>query len=381
MRTIVDTMETAHGLPGRGQFVCSCYALALLWLGLVHPLHAQPAAAANRVLQLDGTKSYLELPPNTFDSLTEATVEGWVKWEQLRRTDRFFDFGDHDREMYVRPDEQQLIFLIVAPDGTRHRTAVAGILRSNEWFHIAAVSGPGGATLYFNGTLVGTNAWQGSFAGLVGRKNYLGKSNYSSTDPTTPAQMDEVRVWNHARTPEQIRDGMFKPLTGKEPGLVGYWNFDDGTGKDRAPGHRDGKLMGGAKIIEAELPTPETIRRVEAVMLAGRVTDREGRLLSGAAVQVHQDGKSVATVRTELSGDYQLVFPANRRPYEVRVVWSDLGAARTNVLFFERQTHSWDFLLAETTLPASSSRATINRRPRRKWSCCAARARRWRQRP
>ncbi|HXJ73896.1 MAG TPA: LamG-like jellyroll fold domain-containing protein, partial [Candidatus Dormibacteraeota bacterium] len=244
----------------------------------------------------------------------------------------------------------QLIFLIVAPDGTRHRTAVAGILRSNEWFHIAAVSGPGGATLYFNGTLVGTNAWQGSFAGLVGRKNYLGKSNYSSTDPTTPAQMDEVRVWNHARTPEQIRDGMFKPLTGKEPGLVGYWNFDDGTGKDRAPGHRDGKLMGGAKIIEAELPTPETIRRVEAVMLAGRVTDREGRLLSGAAVQVHQDGKSVVTVRTELSGDYQLVFPANRRPYEVRVVWSDLGAARTNVLFFERQTHSWDFVLAETTL-------------------------------
>ena len=37
-------------------------------------LHAQPAAP-NRVLELDGTNSYVLLPPNIFTNLTEATLK------------------------------------------------------------------------------------------------------------------------------------------------------------------------------------------------------------------------------------------------------------------------------------------------------------------
>src|SRR5262245_50073485 len=65
-------------------------------------LQAQPATLTNRVLHLDGTNSYVELPPNIFDTLTQATVEGWVKWERVRSTERFFDFGVKDHEIYVR---------------------------------------------------------------------------------------------------------------------------------------------------------------------------------------------------------------------------------------------------------------------------------------
>ena len=56
-------------------------------------LHAQPAATPNHVLELDGTNSCVELPPNIFNDLTEATVEGWVKWSRLGNSMRFFDFG------------------------------------------------------------------------------------------------------------------------------------------------------------------------------------------------------------------------------------------------------------------------------------------------
>ena len=38
------------------------------------------------------------------------------------------------------------------------------------------------------------------------------------------------QFWNGAL--DEIRVSMNSPLTGQEDGLVGYWNFDDGTTKD-----------------------------------------------------------------------------------------------------------------------------------------------------
>ena len=44
--------------------------------------------------------------------------------------------------------------------------------------------------------------------------------------------LDEIRIWSVARTEDEIRVSMNSHLTGQEDGLVGYWNFDDGTTKD-----------------------------------------------------------------------------------------------------------------------------------------------------
>ena len=42
--------------------------------------------------------------------------------------------------------------------------------------------------------------------------------------------IDEVRIWNVARTQQEIQQYMHQQLTGTEPGLVGYWQFNEGTG-------------------------------------------------------------------------------------------------------------------------------------------------------
>ncbi|HIC17138.1 TPA: hypothetical protein EYO77_03410 [Candidatus Poribacteria bacterium] len=59
--------------------------------------------------------------------------------------------------------------------------------------------------------------------------------------------IDEVRLWNFARTEAEIQSIMNSILTGKEEGLVGYWNFDDGTTKDLSPYGNDGSLRGDAE--------------------------------------------------------------------------------------------------------------------------------------
>src|SRR5215510_4896987 len=65
------------------------------WISIciVFLLFAAPSEAQNRVLDLDGNGSYVELPSNIFNDLTEATVEGWVKWRAFRGESRCFDFG------------------------------------------------------------------------------------------------------------------------------------------------------------------------------------------------------------------------------------------------------------------------------------------------
>ena len=45
-------------------------------------------------------------------------------------------------------------------------------------------------------------------------------------------QLGEVRIWNIALSQAQIQATMNAPLSGHEPGLVGYYNFSDQNGND-----------------------------------------------------------------------------------------------------------------------------------------------------
>jgi len=46
--------------------------------------------------------------------------------------------------------------------------------------------------------------------------------------------LDDVRVWDHARDAAQIRRDMVMPPEADDAGLVGHWQFDEGTGLVRA---------------------------------------------------------------------------------------------------------------------------------------------------
>ena len=58
-------------------------AVRMLLLGCLLPLseglsaNAQPSRATNRVLQLDGTNSFVQLPPNSLKSGEKGSVSMW----------------------------------------------------------------------------------------------------------------------------------------------------------------------------------------------------------------------------------------------------------------------------------------------------------------
>lgn len=175
---------------------------ALLGHSSFSGLHAQPAPAkrlaqnqnpipqpstlnsrptpANKVLDLDGKGSYVELPPNISNGLEEATVEGWGKWETWGNYSRFFDFGEPERMMVVTEVgiSKDLQFEIWSPRGQIHALSAANLLPTNQWCRIAAVSGKDGMKLYFNGVLVGIHDFAGSFTTI----NMRGTCDWTVTE-------------------------------------------------------------------------------------------------------------------------------------------------------------------------------------------------------
>ena len=58
-----------------------------------------------------------------------------------------------------------------------------------------------------------------------GLDKYIGHRNGGFFD----GHIDELRVWNAARTPEELAATMYTRVN-REYGLVGNWRFDDATG-------------------------------------------------------------------------------------------------------------------------------------------------------
>ena len=107
--------------------------------------------------------------------------------------------------------------------------ASLGAQPTNEWIHIAAVSDYANDKIYAyaNGACVVTqSATFGSsvYAGVVpsARSSCIGANEVGGTQ-LWDGEISDLRIWNVARTPEQIAANYTNRLTGTEEGLVGYW--------------------------------------------------------------------------------------------------------------------------------------------------------------
>ncbi|HRI12052.1 MAG TPA: two-component regulator propeller domain-containing protein [Verrucomicrobiota bacterium] len=331
-------------------------------LNLAGPFWGQaqiPSAPTNQVLALTGNDGHLELPKGIFDRLTAATIEGWVKFDRWAPA-RFFDFGDREQSMAVGTvdDRPDLRFEIWDADRKRHTISVAGILATNQWCHVAAVSGPSGMKLYFNGELVGRDNFTGSFASIGnGTRNRLGRDNWSDDDrlqlPDTAGRMDQVAVWSRERSPAEIRQSMTNRLSGNETGLVGYWAFDDATARDSSPNGHHGTLVGSAQITRDLLPAPGELVRPAAVM--GTISDLDGQPLSGATVRLFRGNQFLRSTVANVAGKYLIYTSRAEGPFDLAAEQSGRGAWKLGLTVEQGEQRQLDWRLP----PANSLSGSV----------------------
>lgn len=144
------------------------------------------------------------------------------------------------------------VFAFVLPGGTSTQDAA----QQREWSHIAVTQDADSLKIYFNGILQGkeANAYASATNAPLRIGEFLG---YPNASLGLRGAVDELRVWNMARSPAEIRATMHEKLTGTEEGLAAYWDFDRPVGTtipDETPRGNDGTLFGNATVIGSDAP-------------------------------------------------------------------------------------------------------------------------------
>lgn len=140
-------------------------------------------------------------------------------------------------------------------------TLSSGTVPLNQWVHLAVtVSSDRQVNYFINGDPAGS--WDASWDVTIGPNITLG----DNTQRQFNGMLDEVQIWNVARSQADIQANMVQPLTGYEPGLVAYYRFDEGGGitvYDASPNHNNGTLL------NRPVRVPSTITPLPIITLFG----------------------------------------------------------------------------------------------------------------
>ena len=232
-------------------------------------------------LSLDGNGSYVEInDSDTLNSITEqVTVSLWIKSTDFPNSYAAIICRGDERDPNIRSVRNRSYVLYLKDDGSiqmaaspngRHEASfysAAGVIKLNTWYHIACVidAKNNSMKLFIDGIEVGNRDFKEEKSLYISRLPLRIGWTHEETRPTQSpfvGLMDEVRIWNSARTGAEIRADMNKQLNGDEPGLIGYWKFDEekeGQIFDSTSNKNDGKLIGNAKLESYTRPVFESV--------------------------------------------------------------------------------------------------------------------------
>ncbi len=214
--------------------------------------------ATNTSLALDGGTGYARASHDPkLNTLGDWTIEAWFKDESTSGY-------NHDRS-----------YIVIK--GATDTDGEANYLMYMEWNTLVAGVRTNWNNLVVSTSLLGTsyNAWHHAAATLVASTRVLtlyldgvqvAQTTIAALSPTGSSygihfgrngsagggwrgKIDDVRVWNVARTGAQIAAGFRSELSGTPGGLVGNWKFDEGSGTiaaDTTPNPMNATLFGAA---------------------------------------------------------------------------------------------------------------------------------------
>ncbi len=189
-------------------------------------------AKVNYALSFDGTDDYITAPIN---SPTSYTIETWVNLSTITTNNaindvilRFTQTGNPtttaSHQLHINASGQLEHYTF---DGVGKTVIGSTVLNPNQWYHVAiAAESNGLMRLFVNGVEEGTavavsNIW------AAGTEFRIGEA---ASQQVINGQVDEVRIWNYAKSAAQINFFKDQELNGTEPGLIAYYNFSDGPG-------------------------------------------------------------------------------------------------------------------------------------------------------
>ncbi|SDH37608.1 Ig-like domain-containing protein [Winogradskyella thalassocola] len=183
-------------------------------------------AAPATHLNFDGS-DYVTLPNEAdFDFLNnQMTIEFWMNSNVVpEQWDGLVTKGDDSWRIHLNSSGT----INCAFTGTTGLLNSTTVVTDGNWHHVSVTLGNDIADLYIDGVLDATMSITGTLNNsshpvAIG-ENLQAVGRYFSGD------IDDVRIWNVARTAEQINNSLNCELQGTETGLMAYYTFNQGNG-------------------------------------------------------------------------------------------------------------------------------------------------------
>lgn len=196
-------------------------------------------ATAGNALDFDGSDDYVNISGLNTNGFTGLTIEAWVNARTFnpQSPDNYISslVGNETSLLRIGDDDpaelqanNKVQFVISTSAGSKKCSGTSD-LTQNTWYHIVGTYDGSDMSLYVNGILENTVSHSGNIASAAGQKiggAYVGGANTRLLD----GYIDEVRIWNVARTEQEIRENMCQTLEGNETGLVAYYRMNESSG-------------------------------------------------------------------------------------------------------------------------------------------------------
>jgi ABC-type dipeptide/oligopeptide/nickel transport system permease subunit len=203
-------------------------SMLLMALAISIQLHAQGTS-----LNFDGTNDYVNCGNASSLNMTGSiTIEAWINadtWNANAWGGTIVSKDNTDNTGYaLRCGNNGMLSFVIGSGGAWHEVLSGSIMSSGRWNYVVGVYDGATMSIYVNGVLAGQQSLTGSI-GVSALSMFIGNSPGYPTR-FFDGKIDEVRLFNVARTEAQIRSDMCNTLTGTETGLVNYWQFNNGLG-------------------------------------------------------------------------------------------------------------------------------------------------------
>jgi len=222
-------------------------------------------------LNASASSALLPLNPNASNPIStdSATFEFWIR-TTVSGQQAVLKAGDSDADplhpMIILQNDQIEVYWD-QPGGAGLLSADSTPVTDGQWHHLAIVFDAGTVTFYKDGVAtadsltvgasISNQLWQMQLGSLWGgAAGFIG-------------DMWDVRVWQTARSADDIANGRWVVLTGTESGLLVASEFDQASGAaiNLATGY-SGQIL-NATVISTDLPSPQCV-----LALTGATADR-----------------------------------------------------------------------------------------------------------
>ena len=220
--------------------------------------------AQNEQLLYDGVDDFCNLPggQELFSNLDVFTVEAWINSPDISDAPIWIGSGPGGNILFGIDQAGIVVFATAIFSGGLFVATPPGTFPADGmWHHVACVRmgpGAGQGKIYIDGVDQTDPAFNtpGVVVPLTGDLTFgVGLSNFFLN-----GAIDDLRIWNVERSQTQINNNKDIELTGSESGLIGYWQFNEGSGQTIFDSQTNGTTHDGTLGADGTIASDDPTR-------------------------------------------------------------------------------------------------------------------------